>query len=372
MAEPNNIQAYLMDVVTGKKHGISVIPVLFALSCLEYIYRALLYVNRISVKAKSLPVPVISVGNVLVGGTGKTPTVVSIARLLIEAGYHPAVLTRGYRSSSEEQGLVFSSVDLEHLKPEDTGDEPNLLARLVPQLVVGVGRERCRIGHQVLANYPEIDLFLLDDGFQYWGLKRDLDIVLIDAINPFGNGHLLPRGLLREPLSALARAGLILITRSEQMGDQAKQAILSRIARYNNKAPVASVATENSELMPLNGEPNDLNSLVQTKVAVITAIGNPEQFQKSVAANGAEIAHFRSYPDHHYWTNAEIGELIDEMRAKDLSVMVVTAKDGVKLSRFAPVFKQAGVRCYMLQLDFIIPQCVTGTIKRAASARRVK
>lgn len=371
MAGSSKLQDYLVDVVTGRRKGISVIPVLFVLSCLEYLYLTLLWVHRAKTKAQTLPVPVISVGNVLVGGTGKTPTVVSIARLLIKAGYHPAVLTRGYGSRSEDHGLIFKYDDLDRLDPEVTGDEPNLLVRLVPQLVIGVGRDRYTIGCRVLAENPEVDVFILDDGFQYWGLNRDLDIVLLDALNPFGNGHLLPRGLLREPLAALKRAGLIFITRVEQIEERSKAEIFALIARYNKKAPIAALVTQNSELTPLAGATERLTSLDQVKVGVITAIGNPDQFRNAVARNGADIQYFRSYPDHHLWTEAEINLVLTELHDKAVNVLVVTAKDGVKLSRFDAAFTRAEVGCYLLQLDFIIPEPAAAAIKRVVSARKV-
>lgn len=186
-------------------------PVLALLSGAASLYRKVVKkkydaLMRHPERQSSLDVPVVSLGNITAGGTGKTPTACLIARWLLEEGYKVALLNRGYRSKAEAQQAVMSDGEHILLDAAHGGDEALLLARSLPGIPVIVGRKRSETG-QLAIDLFKPQVLLLDDGFQHWQLARDLDIVLIDCTNPFGNGHVLPRGLLREPLEHLQRAG---------------------------------------------------------------------------------------------------------------------------------------------------------------------
>lgn len=354
------LKEYLYEVVTGKRQGWTVVPVLFFLYGLTFVYRALSGLNRLTAKKNRLLVPVISIGNIVAGGTGKTPATVAIARILAERGKHPAILTRGYGGSMQEQGLIFTDRDLSGLTPEATGDEPYLMAQLLSGVPIVVGRDRVAMARQALLKYPEIDLFILDDGFQYWKLARDLDVVLVDALNPFDNGHVIPRGLLREPLTALKRADVIVLTRWAQVTEASNQQLITRIGCYNRRAPVIRAETENSTFIPLFPEVQSDEFSKADPVALITAIGNPEQFKRAVIEAGASVDFYQTFPDHHFWSEEEIEELIGRLNQRKLRLLVTTAKDGVKLARFKNRFHQAGIGCYILALEFRFPHGVDG------------
>ena len=162
--------------------------------------------------ARRMPIPVISVGNITAGGTGKTPCILKLAEMLHKKGHHPAILSRGYKSGLEKVGGVVSDGRSLRISQKLAGDEPYMMALKIPDVPVLVGRNRIISAEKAIK--LGADILLLDDGFQYWDMKRDLDIVLIDCTNPFGYGYSLPRGLLREPMEALRRAHTFILTKS--------------------------------------------------------------------------------------------------------------------------------------------------------------
>jgi tetraacyldisaccharide 4'-kinase len=367
-------EQYLLEVVRGEQTGLLPALVLLALALLEQVYRLLLIVNSLTKKRRSLSVPVISVGNLIAGGTGKTPTIVWLARELLAVGLQPAVLTRGYGGALEKEGQVLTTDDLATVNPTVTGDEPFLLAKLLPETVIAIGRDRYQMGLKALAAYPTIDLFLLDDGFQYLGLKRQLDIVLLDAEAPFANRRLLPRGLLREPPEALKRAQVVLLTRTAQVSQAALAELTVLIKKYNPQALVGEVQAENSILAPLaewgDGANNGLSAVEYLKgrrIGLVTAIGNPEQLRHTLQTLGAEVAYYGVYPDHHAWDGVEVAEIIANLKMNQLTDLLVTGKDGVKLQAFTAELQLNGVDCYILNLDFKVanPE-IMALIKRIA------
>lgn len=352
------LESYLIRVITKQEEGVIPFLVLGLLSILEIVYLVLLKLQRGLLRQNRLPVPVISIGNLVAGGTGKTPTVVWLAAFLKQKGYTPAVLTRGYRSSAPKEGLIFTHSDLEKLTPELTGDEPYLLAGLLPGTVIAVGRDRYRSGLNALARYPEIDVFIMDDGFQHLKLARDLDLLLLDAAAPFGNGHLIPRGTLREPLSGLKRAGLVLLTRTAGIEATEIASLTEYLQKYHSGAPVGTVKEEHSALIPLGFWRRETSSIPTSgylqgkKVAAITGIGNPQQFLASLESLGAEVGYFKSYPDHYRWEEAEIENLIQTLKEWGFEDLIVTGKDGVKLAAYLEKFIKAGLNCLMLSLEY--------------------
>lgn len=354
----SKLESYLIKVITKEERGLFSFLLLTLLSVLEIVYLVLLNLQRSLIRTEKLPVPVISIGNLTAGGTGKTPTVVWLASLLKQVGYNPAVLTRGYRGAAQEEGLIFTGSELANLSPELTGDEPHLIARLLPKTVIAVGRNRCRSAQKALAAHPEIDLFIMDDGFQYLKLGRDLDILLLDAANPFGNGHLIPRGTLREPLAGLMRADVILLTRTGKMAPEDLDRLREFLHKYQTDLPVGIVKEEHSQLQPLSrwGQkvvPLSPSQYLQgKKVAAITGIGNPGQFLASLESLGAEVGYFKAYPDHYRWDPEEVENLITTLKDWGFEDLIVTGKDGVKLAAYLDRFEEMGLNCLMLSLEY--------------------
>lgn len=380
MTKNGTWQTYLLRVISGDETGFGALVVRICLTGLEYIYRMLSGLKFITVRRHRLPVSVISVGNITVGGTGKTPTVIWLVRLLKAAGFTPAILTRGYGGTSQKSGLIFTNHDLANATAAVTGDEPFLLAKLLPDTLVAVGRERYQNALSALAINPAIDLFILDDGFQHWSLTRDLDIIVIDASRPFSNKHLLPRGFLREPLSSLKRAGVILLTRTAKVDDDAIKKLTNEILTINPGVAFAIITEKTSQLIPLvdfvsgrYGKPTSaVEFLKGRKVSAITGIGNPRQFLASLENMGAEVGYFKAYPDHYHWEEAEIIDLIKGLAENDFSEMIITAKDAVKLGTFVDSFNHYKLSCYVLSLEFAVSdQQVSEKVKAVAGRLRV-
>jgi tetraacyldisaccharide 4'-kinase len=262
-------------------------------------------------------VPIVSVGNLTVGGTGKTPCVEYIARFFREQAVQVAILSRGYGTAagSNDEALLLQSnlPDVPHLQGADRVG----LARIAVD----------ELGSEVL---------VLDDGFQHRRLARDLDLVLIDATAPFGYGHLLPRGLLREPVSSLKRAELILLTRCDQVDAKAVQDLRRLLRRETPHMPVVETIHQPVCLINNDGDERPLTELHSCPVAAFCGLGNPEAFRRTLADLGAALTDFRVYPDHHGYTPRDVEDLDNWSHSQPPRSMVVTTqKDLVKLKRSA-------------------------------------
>ncbi len=268
--------------------------------------------------SRQAPVPVISVGNLAVGGTGKTPLVAWIARRLQALGRHPAVVSRGYGGTAGPGPLVVSTGDGPRVDARICGDEPHLLSRSLKGVIVVVGSNRVD-GAQAAAA-AGADVVVLDDGFQHRRLLRDIDIVVLDARAPFDEGHLLPRGHLREGPRALARAHLVVLTRVDEH-DRAEAAIRSiRAARY--KGPIVRAGHRTAGFQDAAGTARS----APPKAIAFCGIGDPELFRRDLAASGVALQSFHAFRDHHPYTVAEWTSLLDEARAAELP-LVTTEKD---------------------------------------------
>jgi 3-deoxy-D-manno-octulosonic-acid transferase len=271
-----------------------------SLTPLSWLWRAGVGLDRAAHVAKRLPRPVISVGGLAVGGVGKTPFAIALARILQQTGRQPAFLTRGYaRRDSSVTAIAAAGA---RLPVEQTGDEAQLLirSRLGP---VGIGSRRHAAGLQLLASHPA-EVFVLDDGFQHWPLHRDLDIVLLDAINPLAGGATLPLGRLREPLPALGRAGAIVVMRVEQGGQY--HGLENEIRRWNRHAPLFRARlVERGWVNVATGE----TGVPQGPCGAFCALGNPESFWRSLARQNLQVVGRRSFPDHHKYNAEELNGL---------------------------------------------------------------
>lgn len=290
-------------------------------------FRTALFRNGLAT-VRRLPVPVLSVGNLVAGGSGKTPFVEMLARRLHERGHRVAIILRGYRGGSTRPMIVCDGRRV-LCEPPVAADEAYLLACRLPGVAVLTGADRHRVG-QVALEQLGCEIIVLDDGFQHLQLHRDLDIVLLDAANPLGYGGLLPCGLLRERPEALARADLLVITHADPGGDPnaAKQAV----RRYAPTAPIALAVHRPLGLIAPHGEerlpPEYLDG---QRLLAFSGIANPRGFERTLLRLGAVLLAHRVFPDHHLYSAADLQTLSVTARSVGASLMVTTEKDMVKL-----------------------------------------
>lgn len=298
-------------------------------------------------RPESLPCPVVSVGNLTVGGTGKTTTTRWLARRLLARGVRPAILSRGYRSAAGGAPLVVSDPDGIRLPTDQSGDEPQLLARSLPGVPVLIGRNRVASGRLACGEFG-VGACLLDDGFQYWRLRKDVEIVLIDATCPLGYGALLPRGLLRESPRALRRADLVILTRVDLVEPELPTTIERVVRRWAPAVRWAGARHRFQALVALEGAaPAPLALLREGRWAALSSVARPDSFERTLATRGAgQIVPFR-FPDHHRYSEGEIATVVRRAREAGCTAIVTTEKDAVKLD--ARWF--AGMACWVLPID---------------------
>jgi tetraacyldisaccharide 4'-kinase len=288
--------------------------------------RRSLYFNEILLP-KRLPARVVSVGNLTVGGAGKTPVTACLTRLFQAEGQKVAILSRGYGGRSPGVTCISDGQNIYH-RPPEVGEEAYWLARTLPGAAVYTGASRYEAG---LAAWEQLkpDLFLLDDGFQHFQLHRDLDIVLLDAAAPFGNGHLLPRGTLREPQSALNAAQVLILTRFRAGRDQPTLTDLQ--AAFPGK-PLLTAAIEPAaaRLFPA-GRLETPAALPGQTLLAFAGLARPEVFRQTLEGLGVRLTSFRTFPDHHPFALAELAALVREAQAAGAAALVTTAKDWARL-----------------------------------------
>lgn len=267
---------------------------------------------------RSAPVPVVSVGNITVGGTGKTPIVSWIAEQLESMGRKPAIVSRGYGGTAGRGPLFVSRGSAPLCDAAQAGDEPVQLAASLPGVRVVVGSDRWAGAAAAAADGA--DVVILDDGFQHRRLARDLDIVLLDASNPFDNGRVIPAGRLREPLHALGRAQMVLITRARP--DTAYPEIESEVRRHAPQATLLLADHRPQGFVDAAGR----ETPAPRRAVVFCGIGNPVRFRDDLGQLGIDVVGFRAFRDHHVYTDAEIEKLRQDARSQE-AVLVTTEKD---------------------------------------------
>jgi tetraacyldisaccharide 4'-kinase len=281
--------------------------------------------DRKLLRTTKLPCLVVSVGNLTVGGTGKTPTVIFLAALLKEHGYRPAVLSRGYGGHAKASVNVVSDGNHVLLGWREVGDEPVMIAGALPDIPVLTGPKRSLTGMTAVERFGA-DILILDDGFQHRSLFRDIDIVLIDAACPFGNGFLLPGGPLREPPQVLRRAGILVRT-----GDADHEEPLRKVPSL----PSFRGTHRPRELVEAaTGRVSPPTALQGQKVFAFAGIGSPEAFRRGLTTLGAKIVSFRAFPDHHPYSRSDIEALRRLASESGAARIVTTEKDGVRLTDF--------------------------------------
>ena len=280
--------------------------------------------------------PVISVGNITTGGTGKTPLVEWVARTVASTGKKVCILTRGYGRDNPGRMVFVSDGNAVLAKPSEAGDEPFLLATNLRGVAAVISSaDRVAAGNEAIRQF-DTDCFVLDDGFQHLRLARDLNIVTIDATNPWGGGHLLPYGRLREPVSGLSRADIVIITRTDQVNNV--DALHAEI-RSLTKARIFQSRMRATRVVPLNNSSESMTP----PVAAFCAVGNPRSFFKQLTD---EVVLEKSFPDHHRYSQNDIDLLIKNATAAGAKSLVTTAKDAVKLRSLS-----FSLPCYVLEIE---------------------
>jgi 3-deoxy-D-manno-octulosonic-acid transferase len=274
-------------------------------------------------RARQLPVPVVSVGNITAGGTGKTPATIELLHEL--RAFHPAVLTRGHGRGTGD--IVLLPTGDEQIPVALTGDEAQLYVRGA-HVPIGIGGERYEAGLQLL-DAARVGTFILDDGFQHLQLKRDFDLVLIDSLHPFGGGELIPLGRLREPLDGLARADAFIITRANEASNT--NAIESVLRRHNRSAPIFRSYVAPRRWTNDQGEAIDILGMTHVRSVAFCGLGNPQSFWRSLDQLGVTPVETFDYGDHHRYTPVEIRRLARYAIGLGVEALITTAKDAVNL-----------------------------------------
>ena len=301
--------------------------------------------------------PVISVGNITLGGVGKTPLVEYIARLLKERNLKPVILSRGYMINKDAALKIHES------------DEALMLSQTLKDVPVIVGKDRVKNAREYLKDHTA-DVFILDDGFQHGKMFRDLDIVAVDVTNPFGNGCLIPRGILREPVSALKRADVIVLTKTDlnssnvfSVRQQIQQLGSSKLTFESIHKPVIFEDLRTSEHLALD-------TLKGKRVCSLCSIARPQTFTETLRSIGIKSDKQFFYMDHHVYTNKEIKEINQYCQDQKIEALVTTQKDAVKLVHGMPLF-DSSVRLLSLRITLEIIQGKEQFVERIASISRV-
>ncbi|NWF75086.1 MAG: tetraacyldisaccharide 4'-kinase [Nitrospirae bacterium] len=290
---------------------------------------------------KRLPQKVISIGNITLGGTGKTPATIALAEKAREKGFIPCILTRGYKGKAK--GTVFvSKGEVPLLNQYQAGDEALLMAEKLKGVHVVKGKNRYEAGKFALGSLPialSPDLFILDDGFQHWSLFRDKDILLINSLNPFGNKRLFPVGSLREPINQIKRADIIVTTNTsihpsplrEEGKGRGISNLIHEIKQYNTNAPIFFAEHKPTKFIKTNGETMPLNWAKNKKFFGFCGIGNPQSFKETLSSINIELKGFRIFRDHYRYTKDDIGTIIRLANNSSAEWIVTTEKDIMRL-----------------------------------------
>ncbi|MBR2179483.1 MAG: tetraacyldisaccharide 4'-kinase [Selenomonadaceae bacterium] len=338
-----NLQTYFLHMLQNKEvEGITMHIIAGILYSFSLVYEQLVNIKLLAYKIglssrQELSCYVISLGNITVGGTGKTPTAQKLARDIRDMGYRVVILNRGYRAKWHgEVGIVSDGQHL-HMDAAEAGDEAYMLAKHLPNVPVLIGAQRAVTGQYAIEHFGA-EVAILDDGYQHWQLVRDMDILLVDAVNVFGNGHLLPRGTLRESMSHISRADVCLMTKVDQAAEGSCEYIRETVHKYNEKAQMVESIHQPRCFIPLAewyidlaGKGVSVNNIKGKRVMAVSAIGNPASFERTLKDLGAIIIESLRYPDHHEYTMLEMQDVLQQAEAQGAESIVITEKDAVKI-----------------------------------------
>lgn len=365
-----NFEQYFLDLMAGRRrnwYDRALTDVLFIASRFYRMaiqFRIWMYDKRV-IRNHALGCLVVSIGNLSCGGTGKTPVVEVFARTLSSQGRRVAILSRGYRSKKRSLGYklmhMFQSQKIEIppkvvsdgkdllLESDYAGDEPYMLASNLRDVAVLVDKDRVKSGIYAVDRY-QTDVIILDDGFQYLMLKPHINIVLVDSTDPFGNGHVLPRGILREPIKNIRRADYIFLTKSD--GSHKLRHLKNFLRRHTRRAEIIECTHRPQYLVELfsGGRREPLEKLKGAKVAALSAIAAPASFEGFLEQLGAELMLRDHYADHHRYTQQEIIDFVNQAKAAGAEFIVTTEKDAVRI----PKLERCDVPIYYLRIQIDI------------------
>lgn len=368
----NALELYTIDVILGRRADTGAAVYGAFLQVLSWLFNGIaqtrlwLYKNRI-LHDQPLGCLVVVVGNLTVGGTGKTPVVEKFAKALRDRGRKVAILSRGYKSKSpplwrkwwyalthtaEPPPKIVSDGERVLLDSDVAGDEPYMLARNLPGVIVLVDKNRVKAGAYAVKKFG-CDTLVLDDGFQYLPLKGRLNLLLVDKTNPFGNGHLLPRGILREPIKHLRRASYVFLTKSNGERDEELEAT---IKRYNPEADIIECAHKPQYLQRFGAKEDEAGAreplafLKGRRVLAFSGIATPESFEKFLRDLGAVIVARERFLDHYRYADEDFQELFAQAKEEGAECLVTTEKDAVRI----PEGYECPLPLYYLRLEIEI------------------
>lgn len=296
------------------------------------------------IKIKKAPCKVISIGNITVGGTGKTPFTCLLAKKLQYNGLKVAIVSRGYKRKGSNKICLVSDRDKILTSAIYSGDEPYMLSQKIPgvPVIVGKNRYKCSL---FAKNKFNIDVIILDDAYQHQYIYRDINILIINANNPFGNGQLLPCGILREPIDSIQRANLIIINKTQN--NLLLTPIYSKIQKYNPNVPILKATYKPKLLIPINNsnESQKINFLREKKVLAFSGIGDPVSFITCLKNEGINIKKYLIFSDHHWFSKKDIETILHH--SLDVDCILTTDKDRIKIEKFLNLFSKPIFRLSM-------------------------
>jgi len=363
----DEFEQFAIDVIMGRREDMPAVLFGSFLQVCSYLFSGIvqlrwwLYRNRV-LRDQPLGCLVVVVGNLTVGGTGKTPVVEKFARALRDRGRKVAILSRGYKSKAppfwkkwwfwlnhteDAPPRVVSDGRAVLLDSEVAGDEPYMLARNLPGVVVLVDKDRVKAGAHAIKEFG-CDTLVLDDGFQYLPLKGRLNLLLVDKTNPFGNGFLLPRGILREPIKHLKRASYVFLTKSKGVRDEELEAM---IRRFNPDAEIIECAHKPQYLQRIGGDERlPLAAIAGKRIGAFSGIAAPESFEAFLRETGARLEYTKRFLDHHRFSSEELQGVFKEALGARVDMIITTEKDAVRID---PALK-IPLPCYYLRLEIEI------------------
>jgi tetraacyldisaccharide 4'-kinase len=312
------------------------------------LYLIIYYLKRFVSTPEKCSVPVICVGNITTGGTGKTPAVIGLAKIFINMGLKPGIVSRGYRGTKSKDGAIVTDGKVIHLAPEECGDEPYLMAKALRRVPVAVCANRTKAIKYLLAG-SRIDIVLMDDGFQNNSIYKEMNIVIIDATNPFGNGIILPAGDLREPVNSLRRSDVIIINKSDLIPEHKLSQLTAEINIKSKNKEIFYSAYGGKVLFRMNNLNKKLpvEKIKNKNILLVSAIGNPDAFYRTININEPASIKEITYPDHHYYSLSEIKKIVADSAKFDL--IITTEKDFIKMREF-----KLPDNIYYLSVSFVL------------------
>jgi tetraacyldisaccharide 4'-kinase len=304
--------------------------------------RGICYRHKI-LSSMQLPCKVISIGNITVGGTGKTPMTILVAAALKQSGYKVAIVSRGYKGGAERRGGIVSDGRKLLMDPDQSGDESFLIACRLKDIPVIVGKNRFAAG-MLAVNLFQSDVIVLDDAFQHLKLKRDIDLLLLDCMRPFGNSHLLPRGILREPVSSLTRSTACILTRCRHAADDTETLLIASLRMLSPESPIFRSTQSAYCYIVKKGQktpsravskylrPCDLAGIKKDKIFGFSGIARNDDFQRTVEEMGFNLVGFLEFTDHHDYTEDDLKKILSAARTSGACRLITTDKDHVRIA----------------------------------------